>query len=176
MPKIRSKLDKHWGYVLERWDPPHPLFPMLKVIRRSRRKMAEHLGRSLKNGEIVHHKNHLRHDDRLSNLELMLDRDHRSMHGKTRKISAATKRKMSRSAKALLIPEELHRRSERAKKQHAEGNFGRATWKKARKPHSKKERENARNRAVQLNKEGRLGPKSWKKLHPVRNLRQAQTT
>ena len=48
--------------------------------RRSRRIAEEHIARSLKPGEIVHHMNGDATDDRPENLLIMTDREHKQLH------------------------------------------------------------------------------------------------
>jgi len=57
------------GYVLIH-KPGHPSAMSNNYIREHRYVMEEHLGRQLKSTERVHHKNGLRDDNRIENLEL----------------------------------------------------------------------------------------------------------
>jgi len=68
-PTIRQK----GGYVLVPIEPNDPLFAMVRhgrYVLEHRLVMARHLGRSLNTDEFVHHKNGIRTDNRIENLEL----------------------------------------------------------------------------------------------------------
>ncbi len=69
------------GYIQLRIHPEDPYFPMVNKKRRSipehRLVMAKHLSRKLEPWEIVHHKNRVRDDNRLENLELL---PHQAQH------------------------------------------------------------------------------------------------
>lgn len=71
------KLDKD-GYVLL-WMPQHP-DAVQNYVREHRLVMEKHLGRRLRKGEIVHHKNGKKDDNRLRNLELTTKSGHFHHH------------------------------------------------------------------------------------------------
>lgn len=73
------------GYVLVLLQPDDTFYPMAKeggYIKEHRLVMAKSLGRLLVTGEIVHHKNGVRNDNRIDNLELTTFREHALSHNK----------------------------------------------------------------------------------------------
>jgi hypothetical protein len=84
--------------------------------------------------------------------------------------------KYSDLAKAIMSEKSIQRNArpdhklilqERAKRQHREGRFGKATWKEDTvRILTDAGRENQKLNAKQLNEQGKLGPRSWKKPHP----------
>ena len=65
-----------FGYI-QIWMPEHPNAKMKGYIHEHRLVMSKHLGRSLTKKEFVHHKNGIKDDNRLANLELLTHNVHR---------------------------------------------------------------------------------------------------
>ncbi len=68
-----GRVDKN-GYVYVKVYPEHPFYDSMAnnmgYIAEHRLVMAEHLGRPLEDTEVVHHKNAIKTDNRIENLEL----------------------------------------------------------------------------------------------------------
>jgi len=64
-----GKIKNGLGYI-EVWAPDNPNCKSAGYVLEHRLVMSEHLGRPLKRGENVHHKNGIRDDNRIENLEL----------------------------------------------------------------------------------------------------------
>ena len=71
-----GKIKDKFGYI-QIWMPKHPNAKLAGYIHEHRFIMSEHLGRSLGSHESVHHKNGIKDDNRIENLELMTKRVHR---------------------------------------------------------------------------------------------------
>lgn len=84
--KLENNTQKmHQGYVLIRLHHTDFYFPMvwkLGLVPEHRLVMAKSLGRCLQVREHVHHKNGIRNDNRIENLELTTAGQHQLDHGK----------------------------------------------------------------------------------------------
>lgn len=67
------------GYILA-YAPLHPNAHKDGYIMEHTVIMERHIGRQLKDNEVVHHINHKRDDNRIENLLLMDKKEHQSMH------------------------------------------------------------------------------------------------
>jgi hypothetical protein len=79
------------GYLLTRVMPGDFFFSMANkrgYIRTNRLVMAKHLGRCLHQWEVVHHKNGIKTDNRMENLELNTIDGHNTITGMQNKIDA----------------------------------------------------------------------------------------
>lgn len=71
------------GYIYV-YSPSHPMSTKDGYVMEHILVMEEKIGRYITRDEVVHHKNHIRSDNRLDNLELMTFKEHASMHTKER--------------------------------------------------------------------------------------------
>jgi hypothetical protein len=85
-PPPRTKGSKHpqWkggrrknsqGYILI-YSPNHPRKNKQNCVREHRLVVEKHIGRFITEGEVVHHKNHIRTDNRIENLQLLTKVEH----------------------------------------------------------------------------------------------------
>jgi len=70
-----------------------------KRILEHRFMMEQKIGRKLKSSELVHHKNHNRSDNRISNLEIVNRAQHASMHHRGKSLTELHKQRIRTSIK-----------------------------------------------------------------------------
>lgn len=85
---ISGSKNYHWsggkkkhsqGYILV-YAPDHPCRDRNGFVLEHRLVMERHLGRILDESEVVHHKNGVKSDNRLENLQVMSRADHAQLH------------------------------------------------------------------------------------------------
>lgn len=93
------------GYVLIFLPKSHPRRGMANqksgYVRQHRLVMAEHLGRNLTSNEIVHHLNGDKGDNRLENLQLVSDSEHRTIHNQENQKAAELLREIQKRGLTL---------------------------------------------------------------------------
>jgi hypothetical protein len=120
---INRRIDNYYGYVWVRVK----LHGAIRAvwIKEHHFLWSKKHGRKVPDGFVLHHKDHNKENNRLSNLVLMSRAEHARTHHVGRKISLLVRRKMSRSAKARCTPVWRKAVSQRVKLQHKQGRFGR---------------------------------------------------
>ena len=71
------------GYILVR-SPKHPFASKQGWVMEHRLVMEAYIGRYLTTEECVHHKNFVKDDNRIENLQLMTHSEHKSLHNRLR--------------------------------------------------------------------------------------------
>lgn len=71
------------GYI-KVYYPTHPNATKDGYVMEHHLVMEKQIGRCIRKDEVVHHKNHIRNDNRIENLELMTFKEHSSLHMRER--------------------------------------------------------------------------------------------
>ena len=104
-----------YGYVLVYLYPTNFFYPMANskhYVFEHRLIMARHLGRCLQSWEVIHHKNGIRDDNQLENLELITRHGHIQSHNKGYKDGYIKGFNDGRSKKIQILEHEIERLKE----------------------------------------------------------------
>lgn len=85
-----SRINRHNGYIYEKC-PSHPKTNNTGWVYQHVLIIEKMLGRFLQDDECVHHKNGIKHDNRLENLEVLKIGQHHTMHGLARDYTRKSK-------------------------------------------------------------------------------------
>lgn len=86
----------------------HPYASVDGYVMEHRVVMEKKMGRFLMSDEIIHHLNEVKHDNRISNLEVMGREEHIKLHHTGAKRSEETRRLMSKKMKARIKNKKEH--------------------------------------------------------------------
>jgi len=87
---VGNVITNYYGYKIVSISPDYFFYSMATAqgyVYEHRLVMAQHLGRCLHSWELVHHKNHIRNDNRIENLQLISDDRHQQITILERRIS-----------------------------------------------------------------------------------------
>jgi len=101
---------KRGRYMVIRIDKNNPYYSMAdndSYVLEHRLVMAKHLGRCLKSWEVVHHKNHIKTDNSIENLQLVTIDRHRQITILECKIAFQEKRIKTLEKEAALLKEQI---------------------------------------------------------------------
>jgi len=103
---MKEKILHSCGYTLI-YLPNHPCCDKLGYVYEHRVVLEKHLGRYLSGKEIIHHKNGIQSDNRISNLELLADqKEHMRIHAGWKKINNVWHKKCSGCGNVLAVNSE----------------------------------------------------------------------
>jgi len=97
------------GYIGIKLQPDDFFYPMVNYkgyVPEHRLVMAKHLGRNLLSWEIVHHKNHIRNDNRIENLQLVSDDRHKQITLLEYRITTLEKQVKSQAERITMLEAE----------------------------------------------------------------------
>ena len=99
------------GYMQRRLFPSDFFYPMankIGYVLEHRLVMAKHLGRNLHRWKIVHHKNHIRDDNRIENLQLVSDDRHMQITILETRIKHLEERVTMLEAEKILLEDKIN--------------------------------------------------------------------
>lgn len=104
-PSWKGGKAKSGGYITI-LIPSHPFADVNGRVKEERLIMESHIGRYLTNNEIVHHKNEIKSNNEIENLQIVNNLEHMRVHRYGKPRSNETKRKISMTLKGRKLSEE----------------------------------------------------------------------